>query len=261
MLKTGVNLGVQRLAFAEAAGGLPPALSLRTKVSARDRRLKMGIFPMIEYQNKVFASWLVLCLSLFFVQGCDLSFHGTYGCKDDHNCPTGQVCNMSTNLCYTADVLAVTVTWTDPTTGLMWQDPPAANYMTWQAAMDYCDSLTVGGYSDWRLPTVSELRSLIRGCAATVTGGTCGVTDDCLTDSCWNDACYGCDNLKGPGDGGLYQPAGLHAVPGDSTQYFWSSSSVSGGAVNAWSVDFGGGYVYDYDGDNFIDARCVHLRP
>ncbi len=69
-------------------------------------------------------------------------------------------------------------TWIDPTTGLEWQNGDNC-CDTWYVAEEYCETLTWDDRSDWRLPTISELRSLIRGCDATVTGGECPASDDC----------------------------------------------------------------------------------
>lgn len=54
-------------------------------------------------------------------------------------------------------------TVTDSLTGLMWTKNAnlAGNYMTWYQAVDYCNNLTQGGYTDWRLPNLNELESLI----------------------------------------------------------------------------------------------------
>lgn len=51
-------------------------------------------------------------------------------------------------------------TITDPVSGLMWQQTPPAEGMSWADAKEYCENLEYGGYSDWRLPTLKELFSI-----------------------------------------------------------------------------------------------------
>jgi len=53
-------------------------------------------------------------------------------------------------------------TVTDSLTGLMWTKNAnlPGSTMTWYQAVDYCNNLTQGGYTDWRLPNVNELESL-----------------------------------------------------------------------------------------------------
>jgi len=50
-------------------------------------------------------------------------------------------------------------TVTDTSTGLMWQQ--ATPSMTWWLALVYCEGLNLGGYMDWRMPTIKELLSLV----------------------------------------------------------------------------------------------------
>jgi len=50
-------------------------------------------------------------------------------------------------------------TVTDITTGLMWQQSTDGP-MTWESAISHCEDLSLAGYSDWRLPNPSELRSI-----------------------------------------------------------------------------------------------------
>jgi len=52
-------------------------------------------------------------------------------------------------------------TVTDLNTGLMWQKTPADEKMTWDDAMAGASSFELAGYTDWRLPTIKELYSLI----------------------------------------------------------------------------------------------------
>jgi hypothetical protein len=91
--------------------------------------------------------------------------------------------------------------WYDPTSGLCWQDPPPSTAMDLSEAEAYCDALSLGGYGpgSWHLPTIDELRSLIRECPATEPGGACAVTDPwCLdNDFCMNDWCDGCSSMWG----------------------------------------------------------------
>ena len=45
----------------------------------------------------------------------------------------------------------------DTNTGLMWQK----TYKTGSSGTSYCENLTYAGYSDWRLPNINELASLL----------------------------------------------------------------------------------------------------
>jgi|GEM_PF-1824162 len=47
--------------------------------------------------------------------------------------------------------------------GMMWQDNinVTNNSRTYQNAITYCQNLTLGGYSNWRLPTQSEFNSIV----------------------------------------------------------------------------------------------------
>jgi len=51
-------------------------------------------------------------------------------------------------------------TITDNATGLMWQQTPGNRGLSWQEAVDYCESQELAGYDDWRIPTLKELFSI-----------------------------------------------------------------------------------------------------
>ena len=123
--------------------------------------------------------------------------------------------------------------------GLRWSEK-APKRMNWKDAKTYCKDL--GG----RLPTISELRTLIKNCPVTETGGSCGVTDSCLISDCWNDACSGCSLDK----------SGKYSVFRE-TVWLWSSSGISGNTHDAWFVLFKGGNVSNAPRYNKNDVRCV----
>jgi len=148
------------------------------------------------------------------------------------------------------------VWWVDQATGLWWQDPPRTSMLTWQDASDYCSGLVLGAQSGWRLPTISELRSLISGCSATGTGGSCGVTDICSGENCMDQTCGGCDYMKGPGRNGCYWDAALAGDCGSAP--FWSSTSDADDALSAWYVWFDAGYVNLFlKTPQVFNVRCV----
>ena len=119
--------------------------------------------------------------------------------------------------------------------------------MDWDTAVDYCENLTEGGYSDWRLPTITELRTLIKNCPQTDFSGSCTVTNDCLSYSeCRNDACAGCD----------YDETGNYSKLGDNN-WLWSASTRPDDSNYAWFVYFKTANVHYNDKSNSCYVRCV----
>ena len=139
----------------------------------------------------------------------------------------------------------------DPDTGLTWQNPPEKNEMNWWEATDYCDNSVLDGYDDWRVPTINELRSLIRGCPDIETiGGESGVTDNCTFGKC--DIIYGCDEMKGPARGCYWEPS----MNGECSRY-WSSMSIEDSQDEAWNVHFRSGFISFSLQNKLLYVRCV----
>jgi hypothetical protein len=133
--------------------------------------------------------------------------------------------------------------------------------MNWDDAVAYCGGLVLCGFpaGNWHLPTISELRSLIRGCPDTMTGGACGVTDSCLGDDlCWSWECRSCLRSGGPGSDGCYWDP---TVSGDCSMWYWSSSSYAVDASYAWYVSFYIGSVNHFVKTIAFGVRCVRRRP
>ncbi len=128
-------------------------------------------------------------------------------------------------------------TWTDAETGITWQlgEHPE---LSWEAAKEHCASLTQAG-GGWHLPTIDELRTLIRGC--TESSPMVCDTDTCIgahfmeISSC---GCNGCGLSDGPTNGHYY-PAELEL---GQTLLFWSATQMQTEAdVNdtwVWGVNF-----------------------
>ena len=97
---------------------------------------------------------------------------------------------------------------TDNLTGLMWVRSPSTTTATWANALTSANNLTLCGFSDWRLPNINELKSLVNSEAA---------------------------------DPAAFLNA--QGFTGVQASYYWSSSSYAGSAANAWLVDLSDGNV------------------
>jgi hypothetical protein len=112
-------------------------------------------------------------------------------------------------------------TVTDNVTGLMWQQAVPAGTYTWAQAVAYCPTLTLAGHSDWRLPSIIELVSIVD---------------------------FG---QQSPSINPTYFPS----TPSD---YFWSASPLAGSSSNAWYVLFSYGYTDHSHGVSATGlVRCV----
>ena len=56
--------------------------------------------------------------------------------------------------------------WVDPSTRLMWAGRDNGKDVNWRTAKKYCRDLRLGGYSDWRLATIDELKGIYDSTAA-----------------------------------------------------------------------------------------------
>jgi hypothetical protein len=147
--------------------------------------------------------------------------------------------------------------------GLQWQGCPAGQSgvdcsrgegetKEYDEAMTYCENLEWSGFSDWRLPNIDELRSLITRCPSTQTEGTCSIRHECSysandENTCNSQYCDGCFNFVAPGT----EACTLPGVCG----WYWSASLHSD--FYAYGIEFADGHV----GTNGLvisnKVRCV----
>ncbi len=86
----------------------------------------------------------------------------------------------------------------DQNTGLLWQRG-YQSFSTLDNARASCNAARDRNLLGWRLPTIDELRGLVRGCPATEPAGACPVHSDSTSDSAATSACTnGCGINQGP---------------------------------------------------------------
>ena len=144
----------------------------------------------------------------------------------------------------------------DPDSELYWSSkiPSAASYgKNWNEAWQHCEDLVEGGFDDWTLPTIDELRTLVQNCESIETGNSCPVSEveDCLTDECRTGDCF---PLECPED-----KSGIYSKLGDNDR-LWASSKVSGadyeGVESAWIMLFDHAQIMD----NLVVSTGQHVR-
>ena len=96
---------------------------------------------------------------------------------------------------------------------------------SWDDAYNYCNSRTEGGYS-WRIPKISELRTLVQNCSSSQADGSCQISEECLD---YIDECLaGCSSCT-------YDSTGTYSKFGKGDT-LWSSSVETNNYM--WTLDF-----------------------
>jgi hypothetical protein len=143
--------------------------------------------------------------------------------------------------------------WLDEEPALCWEESASEGMTDGWSAVTYCEDLSLAGYPDWRLPSVDDLRALVRGCGDTQTGGACTVEAGSPMEDC-NEACEGCISGDGPAGGGCYWPA---EIGGTCSSWYWSDSKLPENATFVWNVHFEDAAVGFMHKENMGLVRCV----
>lgn len=144
--------------------------------------------------------------------------------------------------------------------GKLWWSPKTADPMNWLSALNYCEDLNKCEHSDWHLPTIDELKTLLKWRRES----QCKVsdTDNCLSfTDCWtcSSCCHDC-TLGGGGECNYssYYYDGRYSKLDDSGS-LWSSSVPTEYTHSAWTVNFNAAQVYNKSKSNTTEVyvRCV----
>ena len=108
----------------------------------------------------------------------------------------------------------------DDVTELQWQQEDDRKTRTWEKSLEYCEALSLAGHTDWRLPNIRELASLV--------------------------------------DERRYDPAASTVFfPTTRSARYWSSTTYDKNNAQAWFVFFSGGGSNFTTKPQAMYVRCV----
>ncbi|MFH0838729.1 MAG: DUF1566 domain-containing protein [Candidatus Omnitrophota bacterium] len=127
-------------------------------IPAIDKKYFPDILPKFYWSGDVNVKEPLFAWGIYFAYGCTICYlrSSSYPVRAVRGGYSRNFGNM--NAYSFKDNADGTIT--DLNTGLMWkkdESPP----MSWEGAMKYCEDLRLGGYSDWRLPGIKELPTLL----------------------------------------------------------------------------------------------------
>lgn len=120
--------------------------------------------------------------------------------------------------------------------------PVSEKRLTFKEADVYCSSLKSGGYSDWHLPAVDDLRTLVQRCPNLEPDGACRLSEEggcLLARKCLNKNTCKCSS------------SGKYSKLNDAVT-LWSASVNSSDSKEAYFIDFGSGKI----GVQYIGAKA-----
>ena len=135
----------------------------------------------------------------------------------------------------------------DSSSYLVWSARTASS-LDLESALNYCSIINEGGYSDWRLPNIDELRTLIINNPYTVTGGPCSVSENgCLS---WTEGCdyESCVNTEYYENAFLNGEECVFSKLGDKEEFLSSSYDID--YAEQWSI-------YEYYVVNFLSGSVL----
>lgn len=179
-------------------------------VPAVDREYFFDCLPAFYWSSDVFAKDPRFIWGVYFAYGCAIcylkdSLYNVRAVRGGYNKDFGNPARYTFK-----DNEDGTIT--DLNTGLMWKKDESPD-MNWEEALKYCQNLTLAGYSDWRLPTIKEVATIL---------------DLSFKDSCWFRKDF-FPNVK-------TAPLG----------FYWASTTY--GDTFGWGINFQFGYDGYYAG-------------